>query len=90
MLPIIRPSSYLSKKKQLFFIHFAFSLSISKKVLCCVVLLTSASVYYVTIHAIIRKKKKYNANGVVLHVIPTIKRMNCVIIVVMSEKNWYE
>ena len=29
------PSSYPSKKKQLFFIHFAFSLSISKK--CCVV-----------------------------------------------------
>lgn len=34
-----------SKKKQLFFIHFAFSLSISKK--CCVVLLTTASAYYV-------------------------------------------
>jgi len=31
------PFSYPSKKKQLFFIHFAFSLSISKKVLCCVV-----------------------------------------------------
>ena len=88
MLPIIRPSSYLSKKNNYFLSTSHLVYPFQKK--CCVVLLTSASVYYVTIHAIIRKKKKYNANGVVLHVIPTIKRMNCVIIVVMSEKNWYE
>ena len=55
MLPIGH-SSYPSKKKQLFFIHFAFSLSISKK--CCVVLLTSASLYYVDNTMQCQKKEK--------------------------------
>lgn len=83
MLPII--PSVISLKKNNYFLstsHLVYPFQ--KK--CCVVLLTSASVYYVTIHAIIRKKKKYNANGVVLHVIPTIKRMNGVIIVVIVGK----
>ena len=45
------------EKKQLFFIHFAFSLSVSKK--CCVVLLTTASVYYMqTIQCNVIKKEK--------------------------------
>ena len=72
MLPIGH-SSYPSKKKQLFFIHFAFSLSISKK--CCVVLLTTASVYYICrqYNAMSEKKKKHAANGMVLHVLLTIK-----------------
>lgn len=85
MLPPYYLSSYPSKKKQqLFFIHFAFSLSISKK--CCVVLTLHLPTMQ-TIQCNVRKKKKYAANGMVLHVLLTIKRMNGVIIVVvMSEK----
>ena len=85
MLPPYYLSSYPSKKKQLFFIHFAFSLSISKK--CCVVLTLHLPTMQ-TIQCNVRKKKKYAANGMVLHVLLTIKRMNgVIIIVVMSEKN---
>ena len=69
------------EKKQLFFIHFAFSLSISKK--CCVDICICLLCRQ---QCNVRKKKKYAANGMVLHVLLTIKRMNGVIIVVIVRK----
>ena len=81
------PPCYPSKKKQLLFINFAFSLSISKK--CCVVddcICLLCRQYNAM--SCQKKEKKYAANGMVLHVLLTIKRMNgVIIIVVMSEKN---
>jgi hypothetical protein len=64
MPPIVPP--VITKKKQLPFIHFAFSLSISKK--CCVVddcICLLCRQY----NAMSEKRKKYAANGMVLHVV---------------------
>ena len=74
---IVRISSYPSKKKQLFFIHFAFMYPFQKK--CCI----GVDIYLLLDK--VRKKEK-NTTPMVLHVYLTNERMNNIIVVTVGKK----